>query len=124
LCQCRWSSSECLDLTGNTSEKLPSKALDLTVWEWDKSIALEKVKDALAKEIHDDANVPTEIEAVSKMYASVAVLVVICLECRKNSQLDFGRIPVFLDRSNDLDGHVLLAIDIMRKDNFTESALS
>jgi hypothetical protein len=58
------------------------------------------------------------------MYASVAVLVVVGLESREHFQLDLGSISVFLDRPDNLNSDILLAVDVMCKDNFAEGSLS
>ena len=50
--------------TSNAGEELSSKALDLTARKGHKSVALEKVEDALAKKVCDDANMITKVKAV------------------------------------------------------------
>lgn len=55
------------------------KVLDLTVGERNEAIALEEVKDALAKKIHYDANVAAIVEAISEMNTSIPVLIVVGL---------------------------------------------
>ncbi len=66
--------------TSNTSEELSSKALDLTIRKWDKGIALQKIKNTLSKQVHDNADMSAVVETIPKMYTSVSVFVVICLE--------------------------------------------
>lgn len=68
--------------TGNAGEQLTSEALDLAVRKRHKAIALQKVKDALAKEVHNDADVAAIVEAVSQMDTAIPVLLVICFERR------------------------------------------
>ena len=64
-------------LTGYAGEQLPCKALDLATGKWYELIALEKVKDALAEQVCDNADVVSEIETVSKMYTFVAIFPII-----------------------------------------------
>lgn len=52
-------------LTGNAGEELTSELLDVTAGEWHKIVQLEKVKNTLAKQICDDADVVPEVEGVS-----------------------------------------------------------
>lgn len=74
-------------LTCNAGEELPGKALDLTVWKRYKGVAFEKIKNTLPKQIHNYANMASVIKAVTKVYAPVSVLVVICFEGRQDPQL-------------------------------------
>lgn len=67
-------------LTGNAGEELSSKILDLTVRERDEAIALKKVKDTLAQQIHDDADMSPVVEGVSEVNAAIPVLVVVGFE--------------------------------------------
>jgi hypothetical protein len=51
---CNLSASNVLEmadkiLTGNAGEELSCKALNLTVWERNKGVALEKIKDTLTE---------------------------------------------------------------------------
>ena len=64
-------------LTSDTGEKLPGKALYLAARKGHKTIALQKIEDALSKQIRDNANVVAKVKAVSKMYTLVSVLSVI-----------------------------------------------
>ena len=97
--------------------------MDLAVGEGNKAVALKKVEDALAQKIHDDANVASEVEAVSQVDAPVPVLLVIRFERGQDSKLNLTRIAIFLDRSNDLDGDKLVASPVLRLDNLAECAL-
>ena len=54
-----------LILTGNAGEQLTRKTLDLAVGERDEAVTLEKIEDALVKQIHDDADVAAVIKTVS-----------------------------------------------------------
>lgn len=63
--------------TSNTSEQLTSKTLDLAIGERDEVVAFEKIEDARPKKIHDDAYMTSEVEAITKMDASVTVVLVV-----------------------------------------------
>lgn len=64
------------------------------------------------------------VKTVSKMYASVAVLLVICLEGSKNSKFNFTGVPILLNRANDLDGDVGAASSVISLNDFAKRALS
>jgi len=66
-------------LTSNTGEKLPRKALYLTVREWNKRVALEEVKDTLSEQIHDDAYMTSIVKTVTEVYTPVSILMVVGL---------------------------------------------
>jgi hypothetical protein len=93
-------------LTGDARKELASELLDVSTWEWHKGIALEEVKDALAQEVGDDANVVAEVKRVSQVDTLVAVVLVVACQSRQDPQLDATSIAVFLHRPDDLDGHV------------------
>lgn len=44
-----------------------------------EAVALEKVEDALAQKIHDDADVAAVVKAISQMDAPISVVVVVGL---------------------------------------------
>jgi hypothetical protein len=67
-------------LTSYARKKLSSKALDLTIREGDKSIALQEIKDTLSEQVHDNAYVSTIVKAVPEVYAPISVLLVVCFE--------------------------------------------
>ena len=67
---------------------LSSKGLDMRAGKWDKSVVLQKVEDALAKQVCNDANMVAEVETVSEMDATVSIVLVIVSKRRKNPQLD------------------------------------
>lgn len=75
-------------LTSDACQKLPGKALNLTVGKGHKLIALEKVKNALTQQIHDDADMPSVIEAITKVDASISVLRIIGFQGSKYSQFN------------------------------------
>ena len=64
-------------LTSNAGKKLTSKTLYLAAWERHKTVALEKIKNTLAEQIRDDANVVPEIESIPEVYAFVAILSIV-----------------------------------------------
>jgi hypothetical protein len=92
---------------------LSGKALDLTVRKWHKCVAFQEVKNALSKQVHDYADVTSVVKAITKMYASVSIFVVVCFESRKDTQLYSGRISVFLHGSDNLDGNKLVSLPVM-----------
>jgi hypothetical protein len=63
--------------TSYTRKQLTSKILNLTAWKWNEGIAFEKIKDALTQKISDDANVISEIKAVSQVNAFVSIRLVV-----------------------------------------------
>lgn len=62
--------------------------MNLAVREWDEVVAFEKVKDALAEKIHDNADVATIVEAVPQMNASVPVGGIIRFQGGKDTELN------------------------------------
>jgi hypothetical protein len=64
-------------LTSYTRKELSGEALNLRAREWHKSISLEEVEDALPKEVCDNADVVSEVERISEMYAFVSVCLVV-----------------------------------------------
>jgi hypothetical protein len=110
--------------TGHACEKLSCETLDLAVGERDEVVALEEVEHALAQEVHDDADVASEVEAVSEVNATIPIILVIGLEGCENSKLDFAGIPILLYRSNDLYGDEFSVLPIPSLDDLTKGALS
>lgn len=103
---------------------MPGKVLDLAVRKGDEAVALEKVENALAQEIHDDANVASVIEAVSQVNASISVFLVVGLEGGQNAKLDSRSIAVFLDGTNNFNSHRLVPLQITGLYHFAKGALS
>lgn len=58
---------------GDAGEELSREALYLCAREGHKSVALQKIEDALAKKICDYAYVISEVEGVAQVYALVLV---------------------------------------------------
>jgi hypothetical protein len=58
---------------GDTGEQLLCELLDVRAWEWDEAIRLEEVEDALSIEVRDNADVVSEVEAVSQMDTPVDI---------------------------------------------------
>jgi hypothetical protein len=111
-------------LTRNAREQLASKLLNLTAWEWHKTIALQKVKDTLPQQIGDDADVIPKVEAVAEVDALVAVLLVIRGQRRQHPQLDPRRVAILLNGADDLDGAAGLSVLVVRLHHFSECALA
>jgi predicted ABC-type ATPase len=96
----------------------------LTVGKGHKTIALEKVEDALAKQIHDDANVATVIKAVSQMNTAISIVVVVGFQGRQNTQLYPRSIAVLLNRADYLDGYSSISFPVASLDHLAEGALA
>lgn len=73
-------------LTRHAGKQLSGKVLNLTIGERHESVSFQKVEDTLAKQIHDNADVPSIIEAIPEVDASIPVFIVIGLECRQNTE--------------------------------------
>lgn len=71
--------------------------MDLAVGERNEVVALKKVEHALAEEIHNDADMAAEVEAVSQVDTSIPIFLVVGLECRQDAKLDLTGIAVFLN---------------------------
>lgn len=56
----------------------------MAVGEGHEAVAFEEIKDALAQEVHDDADMAAVIEAIPEMDASISVFVVVGLEGRQD----------------------------------------
>jgi hypothetical protein len=54
-----------MKLTGNAGEELAGKLLDVSAGKGHKLVALEKVKDALAQQVGDDADVVAKVKRVA-----------------------------------------------------------
>lgn len=111
-------------LTSHACQQLTGKCQDLAVGEGHKVVVLQKVKHTLPKQIHDNADVATEIEAVPEMNAAISVLLIVCLQGCKYPELDLTGIAVFLHRANDLDGDKLIAFPVLGLYDLAESALT
>lgn len=105
-------------------KELPRKVLDLGAGKRHKAVALQEVEDALPEQVRDDADVIAEIERVPQMYALVAVLCVVELECGEDSKLYPRGVSVFLNGSNDLDGTLGFLPFVEGFDDFAKSALT
>ena len=51
-------------LTGHTGQELTSEQLNVRIREWGEAVCLQEIKDALAVEVGDDANVISKVEAM------------------------------------------------------------
>lgn len=67
------------------SEELFRKLLDMRTGKGNKAIGFEKVEDALAVEIGDDADMVPKVKAVSKVDAPVSVVPVVRGQSREDS---------------------------------------
>ena len=109
---------------GNTGEQLLGKLLDVGAGKRHKAVGLEKVKHTVAVEISNDADVVPVVEAVSQVYASVDVVVVVGRQCRQHSQFNAAGISVFGHRSNHLDGAVGAFPSVVGLHDFAKGALA
>lgn len=96
----------------------------MAVGERDEVVALEKVEDARAEQIHDDADVASEIETIPQMNASVPVLLVVRLQSLQHTQFDPRGISVLLDGPNDLNGNQLVSFSIASLDHLAKGSLA
>lgn len=103
---------------------MPGKALDLTVGKRDKLIAFEEIEDALTQQIHDDANVPSVIEAIAEVDTPISIVRVVRFQGSEDPQFDSRGISIFLYGADDLDGHELVLPSVCRLDYFAEGALA
>lgn len=74
-----------LTLTCYTRKQLTSEILNLAVGKRDKAVALQKVKDALAKEAHDDADMTLVVKAVRQVYTSIPIFDIVSFESGQHS---------------------------------------
>lgn len=112
------------ELTGNAGKKLLSKALDMAVGERHKAISLKKVKKARVQQIHDDACVAVEVEAIPKMDAPVFILCVILPQCLQYPQLYLCSVPVLLDGSYHFDSNQFVPSVIVGLNYFPKGTLA
>lgn len=112
------------ELTGDTREELAGKLLNVSARKRHKGVAFEKVKDALAQEIGDDADVVAEVKRVSQVDTLVAVVLVVACQSRQDPQLDATSIAIFLHRADDLDGHVGIPPAVVCLYHLPEGALA
>jgi hypothetical protein len=103
---------------------LPGKALDVTVGKWNKAVALEEVEQAKIQEVCDDADMTSEIEAVSQVDASVPVLSIVLSQGLQGSEFDLGCVSIFLHRSDHLDSDELIRTPIHRLHYLSKGSLA
>lgn len=98
--------------------------LNVSTGERHKRVTLEEVKDTLAQEVSDDADVVAEVKRVSQVDTLVAVVLVIACQCRQDPQLDAASIAVFLHRADDFDGDVGVSPSVVRLHHLAKGALA
>lgn len=96
----------------------------MAVREGHKLIFLEEIKDALAQEIRDDADVIPKVEAVPQVDALVSVLPVIRGQGREHPQLYARGVTILLHGANDLDGTSGPFSPVVRLDYLSKSTLA
>lgn len=89
-----------------------------------ETVAFQKVKDTLAQEVHDDADVALIVEAVRQVYASVSVFGIVGFESSQDSQFNPRCVAIFLHRSDDFDRHSFVTLTITRLDYLTKGSLT
>lgn len=80
-----WCVSQNRKLTGDAGKELSSKALNVGAGEWCEVVPLQEVKDAFAEKVCDNADVISVVEAFPEMDASIPIVLVVGVECRKYS---------------------------------------
>jgi hypothetical protein len=98
--------------------------LYLRAREGDETVALQEVENALPKQIRNDTYVISVVERISKVYAFIAIGLVIQRQGGQHPQFDTRGITVFLHRSNDLDCTLGLFLLVPRFHNFAKRSLS
>lgn len=98
-------------------------ALDMAIGERCKVVSFEKIEYARVQQAHGNADVALVVEAVSWMNTPISIFGVVVFERLQDSQLNLGRVSVFLDRSNNLQGDVLLLYNVVGFDDFAKGAL-
>lgn len=80
-------SYECKDEkhTSNAGEELASKLLNVGAGKGYELVALKKVKDTLAEQVSDNADVVAEVKRVSQVDTLVAVVLVVACQRRQDS---------------------------------------
>jgi hypothetical protein len=68
--------------------------------------------------------VTSVVKTIPKVYTSVSVLVVVCLEGRQHPQLYSGSVSVLLDRPDDLDGNQLIPLPVLGLHHLAKGALA
>ncbi len=97
--------------------------MDLRTRERNKAIAFQEIKDALAEQVGDDANVVFEVKRITQVNTLVSVGLVVQSKGRQHTQLDPGGIAILLNRSDDFDRTFGSLSGVVGLDNFTEGAL-
>lgn len=111
-------------LTSHAGEQLPGKVLDLTTRKRYEAIPLQKVENTLAQQVGDYTYVVPEVETVAKMYAFVAVVLVVHGKSRKYSKLNSRGVAIFLHRTYDLDSTSCLPSLVICFDNLSKGSLT
>ena len=96
----------------------------MTAGERNKLVALEKVEDALPKQIRNNAYVISKVKSIPKMYAFVAVVLVVGCQCGEHSEFYPRCVSVLLYRSDDFDCDIDSPSTIERFDDFAECSLA
>lgn len=103
---------------------MTGKVLDLSAGKGHEAVAFEKIKDTLAQEIGNNANVVAIVETVAQVNAFIPVGLVVRGQGRQDSQFDSRRIAVFLDRADNFDCTAIPALFVVGLHHFSERPLS
>lgn len=87
-------------------------------------VSLEEIEYALTQQIHDDANMPTVVEAITEVDAPIPIVRIVCFQGGEDPELDSRGISVFLHRADDFDGHQLVLSSVSRLNDFPKGALA
>ena len=110
--------------TGNASEKLPRKLLDMRARKWNKTVRLQEVEHTLTIQVGHYADVVPVVEAVSKMDAAVEIVLVIRRQSREHTELYPGGVTILRHRADDLDRTFGVPPLVVGFDYFSEGALT
>lgn len=113
-----------LQLTCYTSQKLPSKTLNMAVGEGHKVVVLEEIKDTLTQKRGDDADMATIIKTINAVNASIFVCPIVVFQCSKNSKFIPCGLAVWPRRSNNLHCDKFLKVSVVSLDNLAKGAFA
>jgi hypothetical protein len=96
----------------------------LAVWEWDEAVAFEKIEDTLPEQVHDNADMASEVETISEVDAAIPILDIVGLECLQYSKFDSAGIAVLLDRPDNFDSHIFVSPHISGLNDLAKGSLA
>lgn len=75
-------------LTCNAGKELFGEMLNLTAGKRHKLVSFQEIKDALSEEVCDNTYMVPEVEAITKVYAFVAIILVVVRQRLEYTELD------------------------------------